>query len=88
MPLHRPHQHPCGSHVITTLHVIAMLPAMSSDMPTYTSSLSSMDDVAIESAMMFVTFIFVIETGLGFGGPGTFYDAFKMSWIKQSVTKF
>ena len=25
---------------------------------------------------------------LGFGGPGTFYDVFKTSWIKQSVTKF
>jgi len=40
--------------------------------------------------ILFVTFIFVIENGLGlgFGGPGTFYDGFKMLWIKQSVTKF
>ena len=50
-------------------------------------------DVAIKFAMkiiMFVMFIFVIENefGLGFGGPGTFYDDFKMSWIKQSVTEF
>ena len=46
-------------------------------------------DVAIKFVMkiiMFVTFIFVIE--MGFGGPGTFYDDFKMSWIKQSVTEF
>jgi len=54
--------------------------------------MSSMYDVAIKSItkiILFVTFIFVIENrlGLGFGGPGTFYDGFKTSWIKQSMTK-
>ena len=48
--------------------------------------------MAIESVtkvILFVTFIFVIENGLGlgFGGPRIFYDGFKMSWIKQSMTK-
>ena len=57
------------------------------------SSMSSMYDITIEFVMkiiLFVTFIFVIENGLGlgFGGLKTFYDDFKMSWIKQSVTKF
>ena len=57
------------------------------------SSMSSMGDMAIESGtkiILFVTFIFVIENGLGLGigGPGIFYDGFKTSWIKQSVTKF
>ena len=62
-------------------------------MSTATSfSMSSMYDVAIKSItkiILFVTFIFVIENrlGLGFGGPGTFYDGFKTSWIKQSMTK-
>ena len=56
------------------------------------SSMSSMCDMTIEFVMkiiLFVTFIFVIENGfgLGFGGSGTFYDGFKMSWIKQSMTK-
>ena len=50
-------------------------------------------DVAIKFVMkiiMFVMFIFVIENefGLGFGAPSTFYDGFKMSWIKQSVMEF
>ena len=64
---------------------------MSSDMPTYTScSISSMYDVAIESVMMFVVFIFVIKNrlGLGFGSPRIFYDGFKTSWIKQSMIIF
>ena len=73
-------------HVIISIHVIAMSIAM-------LSSMSSMYDITIESVMkiiLFVTFIFVIENGLGlgFGGLKTFYDDFKMSWIKQSVTKF
>ena len=55
--------------------------------------MSSMCDVANEfvtKIILFVTFIFIIENGLGlgFGDPGTFYDAFKTSLIKQSVTKF
>ena len=68
------------------IHVIAMSKATS-------SSMSLMCDMAIESVtkiILVVTFIFVIENrfGLGFGGPETFYDGFKTSWIKQSVTKF
>ena len=56
------------------------------------SSMSSMSDMAIESVtkiILFVTFNFIIENGFGldFGGPGTFYDDFKTSWIKQFVTK-
>jgi len=48
--------------------------------------------MAIESVMkiiLFVTFIFVIENGfgLGFGVPGIFCDVFKISWIKQFMTK-
>jgi len=62
-------------------------------MSTDTSySILSMCDMAIEFVMkiiLFVTFIFVIENGLGlgFGGPRTFYDDFKTSWIKQFMTK-
>jgi len=72
-------------HVIIAIHVIAMLAATS-------SSMSSLCDMAIESVtkiILFVTLIFVIENGLGlgFGGPGTFHDGFKTSWIKQSMTK-
>ena len=57
------------------------------------SFMSLMCDMAIEfvtKIILFVTFIIVIENGLGlgFGGPGTFYDAFKTLLIKQSVTKF
>ena len=57
------------------------------------SSISSMCDMAIEfvtKIILVVTFIFVIENGLGlgFGGPETFYDGFKTSWIEQSMTKF
>ena len=73
-------------HVIIAIHVITMSAATS-------SSMSSMCDMAIESVtkiILFVTLIFVIENGLGldFGGPGIFYDGFKISWIKQSMTKF
>ena len=72
-------------HVITAIHVITMS-------ATTSSSMSSMCDMAIESVtkiILFVTFIFVIENGLGlgFGGSGIFYDDFKTSWIKQLVTK-
>ena len=72
-------------HVIIAIHVIAKSAATSFFM-------SSMYDVAIKSVIkiiLFVTFVFVIENGLGlsFGGPGTFYDSFKTSWIKQSMTK-
>ena len=57
------------------------------------SSMSLICDMAIEfvtKIILFVTFIIVIENrlGLGFGGSETFYDGFKTSWIKQSVTKF
>ena len=73
-------------HVIIAIYVITMSPAMP-------SSMSWMCDMAIEfvtKIILFVMFIFVIENGfgLGFGGPGTFDDGFKMSWIKQFVTKF
>ena len=49
--------------------------------------MSSMCDVAndfVTKIILFVMFIFVTKTGfgLGFGGPGEFYDGFKMSWIK------
>jgi len=72
-------------HVIIVIHVITVSIATS-------SSMSSMCDMAIQfvtKIMLFVTFIFVIENGLGlsFGGPGIFYDDFKTSWIKQFVTK-
>jgi len=72
-------------HIIIAIHVFAKSIATS-------SSMSSMYDVAIESVtkiILFVIFIFVIENGfgLGFGGPGTFYDGFKTSWINQSMTK-
>jgi hypothetical protein len=71
---------------IYAIHVIAKSPATS-------SSMSSMSDMAIEfvtKIILFVTFIFIIENGLGldFEGPGTFYDGFKTLWIKQSMTKF
>jgi len=72
-------------HVIIAIHVITM--------STDTSySILSMCDMAIEfvtKIILFVTFIFVIENGigLGFGGPRTFYDDFKTSWIKQFMTK-
>jgi len=54
--------------------------------------MSSMSDMAIEFVMkiiLFMTFIFVIENGfgLGFGGPGIFFDVFETSWIKQFMTK-
>ena len=72
-------------HGIIAIHVIAKSTATS-------SAMSSMCDMAIEfvtKIILFVTFIFVIENGLGlgFGGPGTFYDGFETSWIKQSMTK-
>ena len=56
------------------------------------STVSSMRDMAIESVtkiILFVTFIFVIENGLGlgFGGPRIFCDVFETSWIKQFMTK-
>ena len=72
-------------HVIIAIHIIAKSTATSFVM-------SSMCDMEIESVMkiiLFVTFIFIIENGFGlsFGGPETFYDSFKTSWIKQSMTK-
>ena len=67
-------------HIIVVIHIIAMLIATS-------FSVSSMCDMEIEfvtEIILFVTFTFVIENGfgLGFGGPETFYDSFKTSWIK------
>ena len=54
--------------------------------------ISHVIDMAVKSMtniVLFVMFIFVIKNGLGldFGGPRTFYDGFKTSWIKQSMTK-
>ena len=89
VPCHHHFPHHCyvidhvKLHVIIVIHVIAMSAATS-------SSMSSLCDMAIESVtkiILFVTFIFVIKNGLGFGGPGTFYDGFKTSWINQSMTK-
>ena len=56
------------------------------------SSMSLICDMAIEfvtKIILFVTFIIVIENGLGlgFGGPGEFYDVFETSWINKSMTK-
>ena len=64
-------------HVIIAIHVITKSTATS-------SSMSSTCDMTIQSVtkiILFVTFIFVIKNGigLGFGGPGTFYDGFKTS---------
>ena len=72
-------------HVIIAIDVIAKLTAMS-------FSMSSMCDVAIEfvtKIILFVMFIFIIKNGLGlgFGGPGEFYDVFETSWFNQSMTK-
>ena len=83
-----------SSHVIdhVNLHVIIAIHIIAKSIATL-SSMSSMCDMAIEfvtKIILFVTFIFVIKNGfgLGFGGPRTFYDGFKTSWIKQSMTKF
>ena len=53
-----------------------------------------MCDMTIESMtkiILFVTFVFVIENGLGlgFGGPEIFYDGFKTSWkaIRDEILK-
>ena len=72
-------------HIIVVIHVIAMSTATS-------FSMASMCDMVIEfvtKIILFVMFNFVIENGLGLGfeGPGTFYDVFKMSWINPFVTK-
>ena len=71
-------------HVIIAIHVIAKSTATS-------SAMSSMCDMAIESMtkiILFMTFIFIIEMGLGWAlEPGTFYDGFETSWIEQSMTK-
>ena len=67
----------------------AMLAAMSDATSVFMSSMVEHVALSVTKIILFVTFIFVIENGfgLGFGGPGTFYDGFKMSWIKQSMTK-
>ena len=76
-----------GSHVID--HVNLLVIAMSAAMSSFMSSLCDMAIESVTKIILFVTLIFVIENGLGlgFGGPGTFHDGFKMSWIKQSMTK-
>jgi len=83
------HHFPCYCHVSchVKLHVIIAIHVISMSAAT-----SSMRDMAIESVtsiILFVTFIFVIENGLGlgFGGPWIFCDVFEMSWIKQFMTK-
>ena len=67
----------------------AMLAAMSDATSVFMSSMVEHVALSVTKIILFVTFIFVIENrfGLGFGGPGTFYDGFKTSWIKQSMTK-
>ena len=73
------HCHVSNHDIIIAIHIIAMSSAT-------LFSMSLIYDMEIES----VTLIFVIKNGfgLGFGGPGLFYDGFKTSWIKQSVTNF
>ena len=66
-----------------------MLAAMSDATSVFMSSMVEHVALSVMKIILFVTFIFIIENGLGlgFGDPGTFYDAFKTSWIKQFVTK-
>ena len=70
--------------------LVAMLAAMSDATSVFMSSMVEHVALSVTKIILFVTFIFVIENGfgLGFRGSGTFYDGFKTSWIKQSVTKF
>ena len=72
-------------HVIIAIHVIVKSTATS----FFMSPLCDMAIKSVTKLILLVTLIFVIENGLGlgFGGPGTFYDGFKTSWIKQSMTK-
>ena len=67
----------------------AMLAAMSDATSVFMSSMVEHVALSVMKIILFVTFIFIIENGfgLGFGGPRTFYDGFKTSWIKQSMTK-
>ena len=69
--------------------LVAMSSAMLAAMSVFMSSMVEHVALSVTKIILFVTFIFVIENGfgLGFRGPGTFYDGFKMSWIKQSMTK-
>ena len=66
-----------------------MLAAMSDATSVFMSSLVEHVALSVMKIILFVTFIFIIENGfgLGFGGPRTFYDGFKTSSIKQSMTK-
>ena len=66
-----------------------MLAAMSDATSVFMSSMVEHVALSVTKIILFVTFIFIIENGfgLGFGGPGTFYDGFKTSWINQSMTK-
>ena len=67
----------------------AMLAAMSDATSVFMSSMVEHVALSVMKIILFVTFIFIIENGfgLGFGGPRTFYDGFKTSWIKQSMMK-
>ena len=67
----------------------AMLAAMSDATSVFMSSMVEHVALSVMKIILFVTFVFIIENGfgLGFGGPRTFYDGFKTSWIKQSMTK-
>ena len=62
---------------------------MSSATSFFMSSMCDMANEFVTKIILLVTFIFItkIGFGLGFGGPGEFYDGFKTSWIKQFMTK-
>ena len=66
-----------------------MLAAMSDATSVFMSSMVEHVALSVTKIILFVTFIFVIENGfgLGFGVPGIFCDVFKISWIKQFMTK-
>ena len=85
LPRHCPHHCHVSSHVIIAIHVIVKSTATS----FFMSPLCDMAIKSVTKLILLVTLIFVIENGLGlgFGGPGTFHDSFKTSWIKQFMTK-
>ena len=68
----------------------AMLAAMSDATSVSMSLMVEHVALSVTNIILFVTIIFIMENGfgLGFGGPGIFYDGFEMSWIKKSMTKF
>jgi len=69
---------------------LATLAAMSDAMSVSMSLMVEHVALFVTNIILFVMIIFVMENGfgLGFGGPGIFYDGFETSWIKKSMTKF